>query len=269
VSVLMRDFVSLYRAACGERAAVLEKLPIQYADFSVWQWEWLASGEGERQLNYWRTQLGDGQPVLELPTDRPRPARQSFQGARHHFRLGESLSNRLRGSAAGRDVTPFMMLLAAYNLLLHRLSGQDDLRVGVPVAGRNRRETEGLVGFFVNTQVLRCELASSQTFEQVLATVRQASIEAQSHQDLPFEQLVEALQPERSLSHNPLFQVAFDYQHRDQRGLGELPGLTAKVMELEGGSTQFDMALNLIEEADGTFSGNWNYATDLFDAATV
>ncbi|WP_421857977.1 non-ribosomal peptide synthase/polyketide synthase [Marinobacter salarius] len=269
VSVLMRDFVSLYRAARGERAAVLEKLPIQYADFSVWQREWLASGEGERQLNYWRAQLGDGQPVLELPTDRPRPARQSFQGARHHFRLGESLSNRLRGSAASRDVTPFMMLLAAYNLLLHRLSGQDDLRVGVPVAGRNRRETEGLVGFFVNTQVLRCELASSQTFEQVLATVRQASIEAQSHQDLPFEQLVEALQPERSLSHNPLFQVAFDYQHRDQRGLGELPGLTAKVMELEDGSTQFDMALNLIEEADGTFSGNWNYATDLFDAATV
>ncbi|TBW45304.1 non-ribosomal peptide synthetase, partial [Marinobacter halodurans] len=269
VPVLMRDFVALYRAACGEPASSLPVLPIQYADFSVWQRDWLAGGEGARQLDYWRTRLGDAQPVLELPTDRPRPARQGFRGARHHFQLGRLLGDRLRELATRHDATPFMVLLAAYNVLLHRLSGQEDLRVGVPVAGRNRRETEDLVGFFVNTQVLRCELDAVQSFDEVLATVRQAAIETQANQDLPFEQLVEVLQPERSLSHNPLFQVAFDYQHRDHGGLGDLPGLAVDVLELNDGSTQFDMALNLIEEADGRLSGNWNYATDLFDADTI
>ncbi|MCK0746813.1 non-ribosomal peptide synthetase, partial [Chromohalobacter nigrandesensis] len=274
VSVLMRDFVALYRAACGEDTSTegvstLPALPIQYADFSVWQRNWLASGEGERQLEYWRAQLGNEQPVLELPTDRPRPARQSFRGARHHFHLSKVVSERLGELAAAQGATPFMVLLAAYNVLLHRLSGQDDLRVGVPVAGRNRRETEDLIGFFVNTQVLRCELGADQSFEQVLVTVRQAAIDAQSHQDLPFEQLVEALQPERSLSHNPLFQVAFDYQRRDYSGLGELPGLTVDVMELDDSGAQFDMALNVIEETDGHLSGNWNYATDLFEEVTI
>ncbi|BES72570.1 hypothetical protein RE428_35880 [Marinobacter nanhaiticus D15-8W] len=269
VSVLLRDFAALYQAACQGHAPGLDPLPIQYADFAVWQREWLAGGEGERQLDYWRRQLGDDHPVLELPMDRPRPARQSFRGTRHPFTFDSPLAEQLRELAAAHDATPFMVLLAAYSVLLHRLSGQDDVRVGVPVAGRNRQETEDLIGFFVNTQVLRCQAEPTMTFKQVLDAVRNTAIDAQAHQDLPFEQLVEALQPERSLSHNPLFQVAYDHQRRDHTGLADLPGLDVDMLELNDGNTQFDLALNTVEDADGELSGNWNYATDLFDAATI
>ena len=269
VSVLLRDFSVLYEAICRGEEPILDALPVQYTDFAVWQRQWLSGGEGERQLNYWRHQLGHEHPVLELPADRPRPARQSFLGAYHRFTLTEPLSKQVHALAAAYNATPFMVLLATYNVLLHRLSGQNDLRVGVPIAGRNRHETENLIGFFVNTQVLRCEIDTASHFDRVLESVREAAIDAQAHQDLPFEQLVEVLQPERSLSHNPLFQVLYDHQRRGDGHQIHLPGLETETLEIEGGTTQFDLALNTQEDGDGVLLGSWNYATDLFDVETI
>ncbi|WP_276209479.1 non-ribosomal peptide synthase/polyketide synthase [Pseudomonas lutea] len=269
VRVLLQEFSELYRAAAENRAPQLAPLPVQYTDFAVWQRDWLAAGEGERQLAYWREQLGDQHPVLELPTDRPRPAQQSYRGDRLLFTFNAALNQRLRGFAREQGVTPFMVMLSAYQVLLHRLSGQNDVRVGVPIAGRSRLEVEGLIGFFVSTQVLLANVSPGLSYRQVLEQTTACSLDAQAHQDLPFEQLVEALQPERSLSHNPLFQVAYDHQQRDFDVLSGLPGLHAEVLPLDDGSSQFDLALNTHEDADGTLGGSWTYATDLFDHASI
>ncbi|MDE1195030.1 MAG: amino acid adenylation domain-containing protein [Pseudomonas sp.] len=269
VRVLLQEFCELYRAAVENRAPQLAELPVQYADFAAWQREWLAAGEGERQLQYWREQLGDEHPVMELPTDRPRPAQQSYQGDRLLFSLDAEFSQRIRTFAKQQGVTPFMAILSAYQVLLHRLSGQSDLRVGVPIAGRSRLEVEGLIGFFVSTQVLRAEVSAELSYREVLEQAKTTTLGAQANQDLPFEQLVEALQPQRSLSHNPLFQVAYDHQQRDFVPLSGLPGLYAEVLPLDDGSSQFDLALNTYEDADGALGGSWNYATDLFDHGSV
>ncbi|WP_460042944.1 non-ribosomal peptide synthase/polyketide synthase [Pseudomonas sp. S2_H01] len=269
VRVLLQEFCELYRAAVENRAPHLAELPVQYADFAAWQREWLEAGEGERQLQYWRQQLGDEHPVMELPTDRPRPAQQRYQGARVLFNWDTAFSHRVRALAKQQGVTPFMAILSAYQVLLHRLSGQNDLRIGVPIAGRSRLEVEGLIGFFVSTQVLRANVSAELSYREVLAQAKAATLGAQANQDLPFEQLVEALQPQRSLSHNPLFQVAYDHQQRDFAPLSGLPGLHADVLPLDDGSCQFDLALNTHEDADGALGGSWNYATDLFDHGTV
>jgi amino acid adenylation domain-containing protein/non-ribosomal peptide synthase protein (TIGR01720 family) len=269
VRVLLQEFCELYRAAVESRAPQLTELPVQYADFAAWQREWLAAGEGERQLQYWREQLGDEHPVMELPTDRPRPAQQSYQGDRLLFSLDAEFSQRIRTFAIQQGVTPFMAILSAYQVLLHRLSGQNDLRVGVPIAGRSRLEVEGLIGFFVSTQVLRAEVSAELSYREVLEQAKTTTLGAQANQDLPFEQLVEELQPQRSLSHNPLFQVAYDHQQRDFVPLSGLPGLYAEVLPLDDGSSQFDLALNTYEDADGALGGSWNYATDLFDHGSV
>ncbi|WP_395503641.1 condensation domain-containing protein, partial [Ectopseudomonas mendocina] len=269
VQILLAEFTALYNAARSGVPAELPALAVQYADYAEWQRQWLAGGEGERQLAYWREQLGDEQPLLELPTDNPRPAQQSFRGARVHFKLDAVLGERLREQAKAHNATPFMLLLAAYKVLLLRISGQRDLRVGVPIAGRTRREVEGLIGLFVNTQVLRSQVTPELSFTALLDQLKHASVEAQAHQDLPFEQLVEALQPERSLSHNPLFQVAYDHQQISHAALSQLQGLQAEVMSLADGSAQFDLALNTQEDRQGQFSGNWNYALDLFEPASI
>ncbi|SEP81364.1 non-ribosomal peptide synthase domain TIGR01720/amino acid adenylation domain-containing protein [Pseudomonas sp. NFACC02] len=269
VRVLLQEFCELYRAAVENRAPQLAELPVQYADFAAWQREWLEAGEGERQLQYWREQLGDEHPVMELPTDRPRPAQQSYQGDRLLFSFDAAFSQRVRAFARQQGVTPFMAILSAYQVLLHRLSGQNDLRIGVPIAGRSRVEVEGLIGFFVSTQVLRADVSAQLSYRQVLEQAKVTTLGAQAHQDLPFEQLVEALQPQRSLSHNPLFQVAYDHQQRDFASLSGLPGLHAEVLPLDDGSSQFDLALNTHEEADGALGGSWNYATDLFDHGSI
>ncbi|WP_346830056.1 non-ribosomal peptide synthase/polyketide synthase [Pseudomonas abietaniphila] len=269
VRVLLQEFSELYRAAVESRAPQLAPLPVQYADFAAWQREWLEAGEGERQLQYWREQLGDEHPVLELPTDRPRRAQQSYQGDRLLFSFDGEFSQRLRTFAKQRGVTPFMAILAAYQVLLHRLSGQNDLRIGVPIAGRSRLEVEGLIGFFVSTQVLRADVSAERSYREVLEQAKVTALGAQAHQDLPFEQLVEALQPQRSLSHNPLFQVAYDHQQRDFAPLSGLPGLHAEVLPLDDGSSQFDLALNTYEDPDGGLGGSWNYATDLFDHGSI
>ncbi|MCG8296602.1 condensation domain-containing protein, partial [Pseudomonas entomophila] len=242
-------------------------LPIQYLDYAVWQRQWLAEGEQARQLAYWTAKLGGEQPVLELPTDRPRPAAQSYRGARHALHLAPALADGLRQLAQREQVTLFMLLLASFQALLHRYSGQADIRVGVPIANRTRLETEGVVGFFVNTQVLKAEVDGQASFQALLAQVRQAALEAQAHQDLPFEQLVEALQPERSLSHSPLFQVMFNHQ-RVAAAMAAPHGLQVEALGWDSHSTQFDLSLNTFEGEQG-LSASLVYATDLFDAASI
>ena len=269
IQVLLLDFVQAYRASLQGDDEALPALALNYADVALWQRACLDAGEGDRQLEYWKQQLGDEPPVLELPADRPRPARQSFRGARLPFSFEAALSGRLRELAKQRGVTLFTVMLAAYQVLLQRLSGQTDLRIGVPIAGRQRAETEGLIGFFVNTQILRGEVTADATFNQIIDNVRVTSQGAQANQDLPFEQLVDALAPERSLSHNPLFQVLYNHQQRQDEALQLMPGLKATLMPLDSGSAQFDLALHTWENAAGELAGNWNYATDLFEHASI
>ncbi len=210
--IMVDDLVKLYAAHSSGQPANLAALPIQYADYAIWQRKWMEAGELERQLAYWTERLGDGGEVLPLPTDRPRPAVQSHRGARLDLSVGSELSDRLKQLAQREGMTLFMVLLASFQALLHRYSGLADIRVGVPVANRNRVETEGLIGFFVNTQVLDAQVQGNMPFKALLAQVKQASLGAQAHQDLPFEQLVHALAPDRQSSHNPLFQVMFNHQ---------------------------------------------------------
>jgi non-ribosomal peptide synthase domain TIGR01720/amino acid adenylation domain len=267
--VMVDDLVRLYEGYSQGRDVLLPTLAIQYADYAIWQRAWMQAGEQDRQLAYWKEQLGDQQPVLELPTDRPRPAVYSQQGARLEIPLGGELVGSLKQLAQQQGVTPFMLLLASFQTLLHRYSGQADIRVGVPIANRNRAETERLAGFFVNTQVLRAEFELSTTFTELLEQVRKRALGAQAHQDLPFEQLVEALQPERSLSHSPLFQVMYNHQTETKKGEGRnLPGLVMEEIASDSHVAKFDLALDTFEHEAG-ISVALTYATDLFDTATV
>ncbi|MEQ5836821.1 condensation domain-containing protein, partial [Marinobacter sp. NFXS9] len=269
IQVMLMEFVQCYRAALTGEVSDLPPLPLQYADVALWQRRALEAGTGEVDLDYWTRQLGDEPPVLELPTDRPRPARQSFRGGRHHFTLDDGLAEDLNALARARGTTLFTVMLAAYKVLLHRLSSQTDLSVGVPIAGRERSELEGLIGFFVNTQVLRSELDGSESFTTFLDREREVAQQAQAHQALPFEHLVDYLQPERSLSHNPLFQVLYNHQQRDAETFELMPGLHAELMPQDAGAAQFDLALHTWAFPDGRVGGNWNYASDLFDEGTV
>lgn len=220
MQVLVDELIGHYAHACTGEAVDLAPLPIQYADYAIWQRHWMEAGEQERQLAYWRAHLGDEHPVLELPSDRPRPATQRFEGASLKFELESALADALKQQAQQQGVTLFTLLLASFQTLLHRYSGQDEVRVGIPIANRNRVETERLIGFFVNTQVLKAQFDSSLTFTGLLSQMHKTTLAAQAHQDLPFEQLVEALHPERSLSHSPLFQVMYNHQAQ----AGEMPG---------------------------------------------
>ncbi|MHB0780615.1 non-ribosomal peptide synthetase [Pseudomonas putida] len=269
LKVMVDELLQGYSACCQGHAVAVRPLPIQYADYAIWQRRWMEAGERERQLAYWQAQLGGQQPVLELPTDRPRPGLMSYRGARHDFSLPAELCQRLQDLARHEGVTLFVLLLAAFQALLQRYSGQQDIRVGVPIANRNRVETEGLIGFFVNTQVLRAQIEPQQTFRALLQQARQAASDAQAHQELPFEQLVEALQPGRSLSHSPLFQVMFNHQ---RQGNGQQAASdTALRIEALPGETRtapFDLTLETFE-APGQIGASFNYATDLFDATTI
>ncbi|WP_256584097.1 non-ribosomal peptide synthetase [Pseudomonas sp. SDI] len=269
MGVLVEELLELYSAAVLGRAAQLPALPVSYADYAQWQHEWMDAGERERQLGYWRERLGSEHPVLELPGDRPRPTRQRYRGAHIEVPLSAELSARLRALALREQVTPFMLLLASFEVLLHRYSGQADLRIGVPNANRNRLETERLIGLFVNTQIFRAQLHGAQPFSALLQEVAEAAQEAQAHQDLPFEQLVEALQPARSLSHNPLFQVMFNHQPQAQRlSAVALPGLYVEGLELASSTAQLDLTLETYDAAEG-FTARFVYATDLFEASTI
>ncbi len=270
MQVMVEELVQLYAAYSRGLEVALPALPIQYADYALWQRSWMEAGEKERQLAYWTGLLGGEQPVLELPFDRPRPARQSHRGAQFILELDIDLSQALRRVAQQEGATAFALLLASFQALLYRYSGQADIRVGVPIANRNRVETERLIGFFVNTQVLKADLDGRMGFDELLAQARQRALEAQAHQDLPFEQLVEALQPERSLSHNPLFQVLFNYQSEIRSVTPEvqLEDLRLEGLAWDGQTAQFDLTLDIQEDENGIWA-SFDYATDLFDASTV
>ncbi len=265
--ILIREIAALYEAFSAGRPSPLPELPIQYADFAVWQRKWLQGEVLEAQLAYWRRKLGGTLPVLELPTDRPRPAVQSFRGAHQAVELGAASSEAVKTLSQREGVTLFMTLLAAFKALLYRYSGQDDIIIGSPIANRNRVEIEALVGFFVNTLVLRTDLSGNPRFRELIDRVREVALEASAHQDLPFEKLVDELQPERDLSRTPLFQVVFVMQSTPGQTL-ELPGLTLTPLEVEGETTKFDLILAIRETASGLI-GQVSYNTDLFDDSTI
>ncbi|MFL6966766.1 non-ribosomal peptide synthase/polyketide synthase [Pseudomonas alvandae] len=268
--VLVDELVRCYAADTGGQPLALPELPVQYADYAIWQRHWLEAGERERQLAYWVQTLGDEQPVLELPFDHPRPPVQSLRGARLDVKLAPELASALKQLAQREGASLFMVLLASFQALLHRYSGQPQIRVGVPTANRNRVETEGLIGFFVNTQVLNAHVDGQMPFDELLAQVKQAAMAAQAHQDLPFEQLIEALQPERSLSHSPIFQVMFNHQNADVAGRRQmqLPQLRVEDLTWEGRTAQFDLTLGTYETEQGV-AAELTYATDLFEPRTV
>ena len=270
MNVLIDEFIQGYDAFERGQQPQLADLPIQYSDYALWQRRWLEAGEQARQLEYWQAKLGDEHPVIALPTDYPRPAMPSYRGTRHEFAVDPALVEQLRALAQRHNVTLFMLLLAAFNILLHRYSGQTDVRVGVPIANRNRREVEGLIGFFVNTQVLRSELNAQTRVTDLLAAVKETALGAQAHQELPFEQLVEAFKLERNLSHNPLFQVMYNHQPQvaDIETVSTASGLALGLIEWEGRTTQFDLSLDTWEKG-GRLNAALTYANDLFDASTV
>ncbi|RRV07250.1 amino acid adenylation domain-containing protein [Pseudomonas sp. v388] len=266
--IMVDELVRLYQGFSEGREIDLGELPFQYADYALWQRRWMEAGEQARQLAYWQQQLGDEQPILELPADRPRPAVQSAAGERLAIELDSALVAELKNVARQQDVTLFMLLLASFQSLLHRHSGQPDIRVGVPVANRTRAETERLIGFFVNTQVLRAEFDLHTTFSELLQQVRNTALQAQAHQELPFEQLVEALQPQRSLSHTPLFQAMFNHQTQSAAEIREVGGLSVELLQPDSHVAQFDLTLNTTEH-DAGLSAALTYATALFDATTI
>ncbi|WP_371915775.1 condensation domain-containing protein, partial [Pseudomonas sp. B5(2017)] len=266
--VMVNELVQFYQGFSQGQVTQLPALPIQYADYAIWQRSWMEAGEQARQLAYWTEQLGDEQPVLELPLDHPRPAMPSHRGARLPIVLGDELATNLKRVAQQQGVTPFMLLLASFQTLLHRYSGQADIRVGVPIANRNRVETERLIGFFVNTQVLRAEFDVQLTFSELLQQVRQRALGAQAHQDLPFEQLVDALQPERNLSHNPLFQVLYNHQTQAKGEPRRIAGLEMEELAWDNHTAKFDLALDTSEHEKG-IGASLTYATDLFDTSTI
>jgi len=266
MGVLWRELALLYEARCRGQEAALAPLPVQYADYALWQREWLQGAVLERQLGYWKRALADV-PALELPTDRRRPLVSSYRGARVRFELAPALTQALKALSRAERATLFMTLLAAFQVLLYRYSGQEDLAVGVPVAGRSRPELEGLVGFFVNTLVLRGDLSGQPSFREYLARVRERALEAYAHQDLPFEKLVEELAPRRDASRNPLFQVMFVLQNTPQERW-QLPGVQVEPLAIDTHSAKFDLTMELTE-AEGRLLGVLEYATDLFDAATA
>ena len=266
LTVLIDEFSSLYAAAIQGQTLELAPLALQYADYGSWQRQWLAQGEGQRQLAYWKTQLGEEHPSLSLATDHPRSAQHLHSASRHSVRLSVSLSESIRQTAQANQSTPFMLLLAAFQSLLHRYSGQRDIRIGVPNANRPRQETQGLVGFFINTLVLRAELDGQLPFNQLLAATRETVIGAQAHQDLPFEQLLEAFPQAREQG---LFQVMFNHQQRDLSALRRLPGMLADELPWHSREAKFDLQLHSEEDRNGRLSLAFDYADELFDATTI
>ncbi|SEO70549.1 non-ribosomal peptide synthetase [Nitrosovibrio sp. Nv6] len=267
--IVIDEFAAGYRAKAGGQEPSLPPLPIQYADYALWQRNWLEAGEKERQLAYWRNQLGQEHPVLQLPTDYPRPSKADYRAARHAFVLPASLVARLQRQAQSQGATLFMALLAGFQALLHRYTGQKDIRVGVPIANRHRVEIENIVGFFINTQVLRNRIDGRMPLRAILDHAREAALGAQTHQDLPFEQLVEALQPERNLNQNPLFQVMYNHLREDYRALEQLPGLMVENHELGEQTAQFELTLDTVEQPDGQLEATLTYAAELFEPGTI
>ena len=267
MGVFLRELTALYQAYCDNKSSLLAPLPIQYADFAHWQRQWLQDDVLSRQLDYWQTQLAGVPEISSLPTDRPRPAVQTFQGSAIPVILSPELTEPVRQLSRQAGTTLFMSLLAAFKVLLYRYSGQTDIVVGSAIANRTRQEIEGLIGFFVNTMVLRSNLAGDPSFTELLEQVKAVTQAAYEHQDVPFEHLVEALQPERHLSHNPLVQVNFILQNAPLAPFS-LPGLEVSPLAMEVERTRFDLELHLREVDDG-LQGLLIYNSDLFEETTM
>jgi amino acid adenylation domain-containing protein len=266
MGVLIREVSALYTACLGGRPSPLPELPIQYRDYALWQRSRLTGEVLEQEIASWREALA-GIPVLQLPTDRPRPPVQTFRGAVRRFEVPGATTAALKALGQRQGGTLFMVLLAAFAALLHRYTGQDDVAIGSPAANRTRSQLEGLIGFFVNTLVLRIDLSGAPSFAALFARVRRASVDAFSHQELPFEKVVFELQPERNLSVSPLFQVMFSFQNAPMQSLS-LPGLTLRPFAVETRTAKFDLTLDIGESAGG-LAGSLEHNIDLFDRTTV
>ena len=266
MGVLIQELTTLYAAFCAGETSPLPELPIQYADFAVWQHQWLQGDVLQTQLDYWQQQL-ENLPVLQLPTDFPRSPQRTFRGAKQTLILPKSLSQAVKQLSSNAGVTLFMTLLAGFQTLLHYYTNQDDIVVGTDVANRNQAETETLIGFFVNQLVLRTNLGGNPSFLELLDGVRDRNLSAYTHQDLPFDKLVEVLNPERDLSRSPLFQVKCILQNAPMPLL-ELPGLTLSLLDMDKEVAEFDLLLILTDTEQGLIA-DLKYSTDLFKAATV
>jgi len=262
------EMQTLYAAFSEDRRSPLPELPIQYADYARWQRDWLKGEVYERQLAYWRERLRGAPTTLTLPTDRPRPSHRSYRGAVQGLWIRQKLAAELRQLSREQGVTLFMTLLAAFDILICYCTKQTDIVVGTPVAGRMRAETEPLLGFFINTLVLRSDLSGDPTFAELLRRVKSDTLGALAHQDVPFEKLVEELQPERNLSYTPLFQVQFTLQKGRASTGFTLPGLTLSPIGTERGTTQYDVALNMLD-AEKELYNTLEYDADLYDEATI
>jgi acyl transferase domain-containing protein len=265
--VLVREVSVLYEAFSRDEPSPLPELPIQYADFAAWQRQQLQGAAFDERLDYWKRQLGGNIPFLNLPTDRPRPIAQTFQGANEFFTLAPEATLALKALAREEGTTLYTLLLAAFQTLLHRYTEQDDIIVGSPIAGRNVVETENLIGLFINTLALRSNCSGNPPFRKFLRDVRETTRGAFANQELPFELVVEALQPERSLSHNPLFQVFFNFQNTPAQFL-EIRGLTLSRLEFDNRAVALDLILNMVESGE-QLNGAIQYSTSLFDASTI
>ena len=265
--ILFDELKILYEAFSSGQPSPLSELPIQYADYSVWQRQWLQGKVLETHLDYWQQKLGSNPPVLQLPTDYTRPLVQTNQGASQNITLPKKLSDSLKFLSQQSNTTIFITLLTAFQILLHRLTGQEGISIGSPIAGRNQFQIERLIGFFVNTIVLCTEISGDQSFLELLNSVREVALEAYAHQDLPFEKLVEELQPERHTSHSPLFQVMFSFQTHPDLTL-ELPGLTVQYLEAEHVTAKFDLTLTFAD-SERELKGAFEYNTDLFSTVTI
>ncbi|MEE8584520.1 MAG: amino acid adenylation domain-containing protein, partial [Acidobacteriota bacterium] len=266
IGVLIQEQAALYTAILQGRPSSLPELPIQYADFAVWQRKWMQGEVLEEQLGYWERNLSDA-PVLEMPTDRPRPAIQAFRGAHLEFLFPAQLSDRLRAMCRQRGVTLYMALLAAFQTLLHRYTSQTDIVVGTTIANRNHPQTESLIGLFINILAMRGRLSADSSFSELLEQTSETALQAYTHQDLPFEKLVERLQPERDQSRNPIFQVMFALQNIPLK-LPEMTGLTVRPMPVDARTTRFDLEVHVWEREDG-LDGFLFFDRDLFDRSSM
>lgn len=265
--IFVHEIMQLYSAFVQGKPSPLEPLAVQYADFAAWQRKWFKGKTMDDQIAYWKEQLMGIPPVIEFPLDKPRPAYQTYNGDFLTFSISKERTAELNNLSRKQDVTLFMTLLSAYFVLLHRYAGQDDICVGSPIANRNRKETEAMIGFFVNTLVLRGRLYGNPSFSELLQRTKETTLGAFAHQDLPFETLVEELQPERDMSHSPLFQAMFVLNNAPVDKL-ELPGLELEVVEVENKTSKFDLILNVFEDENGLHC-KIEYNTDLFEAATI
>ncbi|EAZ91849.1 non-ribosomal peptide synthetase [Crocosphaera chwakensis] len=267
MGVFVQELTTLYSGYVEGKKTQLSPLKIQYADFAVWQREWLSGENLQNKIDYWKTKLSGLPPLLELPTDYARPPKQTFQGSHYTFTVSHELTQKLKRLTQDSDVTLFMILLSGFSLLLSRYSRQEDIAIGTPIANRNRQEIEALIGFFLNTLIMRVNIEDNLTVKQLLQQVKKTCLGAYAHQEIPFEKLVEELKPERNLSYSPLFQVMFILQNTPNQKL-TLPGLTLSPLDVNFNVAKFDLTLSM-EENESGIQGNWEYNTGLFKRETI